>query len=152
MVTRKYQLARNFLLSKRIPDSCPLVVKTGFFKCICSTAMKIRYILVASFCQQDPRASSLSLSLLAMTTTPPAIIVGNALLQGHVAANDEWRQYGERRRQELLENDKEGRCFEMNRRVNVHRYFQVGDRYGALCMLLTMTTVHRTSTDFLSII
>lgn len=74
---------------------------------------------------------SLFASLLLSTMAPPAIIVGNALLKGNVAANDEWRKYGEARRQELLENDEDGRSFEINRRCSVLRYFDVGDRVSA---------------------
>ena len=58
----------------------------------------------------------------------PSIIVGSALIKGTVVANDDWRKYGEARRQELLENDKDARYFDINRRCSVHRYFQIGDR------------------------
>ena len=67
-----------------------------------------------------------------MAAPPPSIIVGNALIKGNVVANEEWRTFGEARRRELLENDKEGRSFTITRSVSLKRYISIGDRVSAV--------------------
>jgi hypothetical protein len=69
-----------------------------------------------------------------LATMAPSIIVGNALLKGSVVADEDWRKYGEVRRQELLENDKTGRSFTITRSVSLKRYVQIGDRVSTYVM------------------
>jgi hypothetical protein len=77
-----------------------------------------------------------------LTMAPlPSIIVGNSLLKGSVVANEEWRSFGEARRRELLENDKEGRSFTITRSVSLKRYVQIGDRVRAVkCSNMRLTS------------